>query len=82
MAGLIGIGLTGLKSHQSALNTTGNNVTNTNTPGYSRQEVIFATNPSQFVGWWIPRRRPECGRYSAYQRSVSDRSIPYRHDGI
>ncbi len=51
MAGLIGIGLTGLKSHQSALNTTGNNVTNTNTPGYSRQEVIFETNPSQFVGY-------------------------------
>ncbi|UZE97690.1 flagellar hook-associated protein FlgK [Alkalimarinus alittae] len=50
MANLINIGLTGLKSHQSALATTGNNVTNTNTPGYSRQEVIFESNESQLTG--------------------------------
>lgn len=41
MAGLINIGLTGVLAHQSALNTTGNNITNANTPGYSRQQVDF-----------------------------------------
>lgn len=50
MAGLISIGLSGLLSHQSALSTTGNNVANANTPGYSRQETIFETLPSQYGG--------------------------------
>ena len=50
MAGLIGIGLTGILSHQTALNTTGNNITNANTPGYSRQEVQFGTQPAQRTG--------------------------------
>jgi len=50
MAGLIGIGLTGILSHQTALNTTGNNITNANTPGYSRQEVQFDTQSAQRTG--------------------------------
>ncbi|WP_165855002.1 flagellar hook-associated protein FlgK [Marinobacter sp. JSM 1782161] len=41
MAGLINIGLSGILGHQSALNTTGNNITNANTDGYSRQQVVF-----------------------------------------
>ncbi|WP_150913807.1 flagellar hook-associated protein FlgK [Marinobacter halotolerans] len=50
MAGLINIGLTGVLGHQSALNTTGNNIANANTPGYSRQEVQFETQPGQNTG--------------------------------
>ncbi len=50
MAGLINIGLTGVLGHQSALNTTGNNITNANTAGYSRQEVIFETQPGRRTG--------------------------------
>ena len=50
MADLINIGLTGLRSHQTALSVTGNNVANTNTPGYSRQEAIFEDNPSLLNG--------------------------------
>ncbi|WP_323752555.1 flagellar hook-associated protein FlgK [Marinobacter sp.] len=50
MAGLIGIGLTGVLSHQGALNTTANNITNANTPGYSRQEVQFATQEGNRTG--------------------------------
>jgi flagellar hook-associated protein 1 FlgK len=50
MAGLIGIGLTGVLSHQTALNTTANNITNANTPGYSRQEVQFETQDGQRTG--------------------------------
>jgi len=50
MADLIGIGLSGLRSHQTALSVTGNNVANTNTPGYSRQQAIFVDNPSLLTG--------------------------------
>lgn len=50
MADIIGVGLTGLKAHQLALTVTGNNVANTNTQGYSRQEAIFKSNQSSFTG--------------------------------
>jgi flagellar hook-associated protein 1 len=50
MADLIGIGLSGLRAHQTALSVTGNNVSNTNTPGYSRQEAIFVDNQSILTG--------------------------------
>jgi flagellar hook-associated protein 1 FlgK len=50
MAGLINIGLTGILGHQAALNTTGNNITNANTPGYSRQEVQFDTQAGLNTG--------------------------------
>lgn len=36
----------GLFSQQSALQTTGHNITNANTPGYSRQRVNFGTTPA------------------------------------
>ncbi|MBN7769261.1 flagellar hook-associated protein FlgK [Marinobacter daepoensis] len=50
MAGLIGIGLSGVLGHQTALNTTANNITNANTPGYSRQEVQFETQDGRRTG--------------------------------
>lgn len=50
MAGLINIGLTGVLGSQAVLNTTGNNITNANTPGYSRQEVQFDTQGGQNTG--------------------------------
>ena len=50
MAGLIGIGLSGGLGHQAALNTTANNITNANTPGYSRQEVQFETQEGRRTG--------------------------------
>ncbi|TNC80477.1 MAG: flagellar hook-associated protein FlgK [Oleiphilus sp.] len=51
MADLIGIGLSGLRSHQTALSVTGNNVANTNTQGYTRQQAIFESSPSTFTGF-------------------------------
>ncbi|MDX1589895.1 MAG: flagellar hook-associated protein FlgK, partial [Oleiphilaceae bacterium] len=44
---LINIGLSGLKANQTALSTTGNNVSNANTDGYSRQKVDFEANAGQ-----------------------------------
>lgn len=43
---LLNIGRTGLQVSQSQLNTTGNNITNANTPGYSRQRVDVVTQDS------------------------------------
>lgn len=50
MATLINIGVTGLTASQTALTTTGNNITNANTPGYSRQRVNLVTQPEQYTG--------------------------------
>lgn len=50
MADLLNIGTSALLSLQKAISTTGNNISNVNTPGYSRQRVNFDTLPSQFTG--------------------------------
>ena len=47
---LLNTGLTGILSNQKALETTSNNITNANTPGYSRQRADFVSNPSQATG--------------------------------
>jgi len=39
----LGIGLTGLQAAQNGINVTGQNITNINTPGYSRQRVNLST---------------------------------------
>ena len=50
MAGLIDIGLSGLKASQTSLNVTGNNVTNANTEGYTRQRAELISADAQFIG--------------------------------
>ncbi len=47
---LISIGARALFANYAALQTTGNNIANANTPGYSRQSVELATSTSQFSG--------------------------------
>ncbi len=47
---VLGIGVSALISAQRALNTTGHNVANVNTEGYSRQSVELRTNNPQFTG--------------------------------
>ncbi len=51
MAGVFGIGTRALMAFQNALNTTGHNIANVNTPGYSRQRTEFATERPDFVGF-------------------------------
>ena len=54
MGNILDIGISGLRSQQTALTITGNNITNAGTEGYSRQEVNFTENRSQFQGGvWI-----------------------------
>jgi len=43
--GLLDLGRGALLAHQKAINITGHNIANVNTPGYSRQRVNLATNP-------------------------------------
>ena len=40
--GSLMVGATGLRSSQTALNTTAHNLSNVNTEGYTRQQITFA----------------------------------------
>lgn len=50
MADLLSIGLSALRAQQRALATTGNNIANANTDGYSRQRVELASRPTERYG--------------------------------
>lgn len=50
MASLISIGLSGLSASQTALATTGNNIANVDTAGYSRQAVVQKSAAADFIG--------------------------------
>ncbi len=50
MADLFSIGLSGLRAAQTNLSVTGQNITNVNTPGYSRQTAVQSTSPASFTG--------------------------------
>ena len=49
-ASLLRIGVTGLLAHQAALQTTGHNISNTDTPGFSRQNVSLGTQSPGLSG--------------------------------
>jgi flagellar hook-associated protein 1 FlgK len=50
MADLLNIGLSGLAASKTQLSVTGHNITNVNTPGYTRQDAVQATRIPQFSG--------------------------------
>ena len=50
MASLLNIGITGLNAAQSGLVTTGHNISNAGTPGYSRQSIVQSTQDPVFSG--------------------------------
>lgn len=47
---LLNIGVSGLLANQAALRTVGHNISNADSPGYSRQSVVQGTNTPQFSG--------------------------------
>jgi flagellar hook-associated protein 1 FlgK len=47
---LLNIGMSGLAANQSSLMTTGNNIANVDTAGYSRQQTVQGTKASQQFG--------------------------------
>ena len=48
--GIFGIGISGMNAAQAGLVTTGHNISNASTPGYSRQEVVQTSNIPQSNG--------------------------------
>ena len=54
MAGILDIGVSALLSFQNSLNTTGHNIANSDTEGYSRQRTLLSTQIPQLKGYgWI-----------------------------
>ncbi len=47
---IFGIGMSGMNAAQAGLATTGHNISNASTPGFTRQEVIQVSNVPQFTG--------------------------------
>ena len=47
---MLATGVSRLVAFQRALDTTSHNIANANTPGYSRQQVEFVTNPAEPLG--------------------------------
>ena len=50
ISGLLNNALSGLQVSQVALQTTGNNIANVNTPGYSRETAVPTTLPPTYIG--------------------------------
>ncbi len=50
MPDLLNIALSGLNAHKIALSTTGNNIANANTEGYSRQQAVLDNRTPQIIG--------------------------------
>lgn len=50
MANILNIGTSALQTLQRAISTTGHNIANVNTEGFSRQRVDFGTLPPQLIG--------------------------------
>jgi flagellar hook-associated protein 1 FlgK len=50
VSGLVNNALTGLEAALNALQVTGNNISNVNTPGYSREQVVQTTQPASTYG--------------------------------
>ncbi|MFP4273074.1 MAG: flagellar hook-associated protein FlgK [Halothiobacillaceae bacterium] len=50
MSGLLSNAVSGLRSVQRALDTTGHNIANANTPGYSRQSAVISAREPSFEG--------------------------------
>lgn len=48
--GILSIGVSALTANRQAMDTTGHNIANVNTEGYSRQRVDFATRSPNFTG--------------------------------
>ncbi|WP_205343102.1 flagellar hook-associated protein FlgK [Denitrificimonas caeni] len=50
MSDLLNIGMSGLHAAKTNLSVTGHNITNINTPGYTRQDTVQATRIPQYTG--------------------------------
>lgn len=49
-SGIFGIAVTGLNAAQAGITTTQHNISNVNTAGYRRQEVVYSAQPAHYTG--------------------------------
>ncbi|MDO9601195.1 MAG: flagellar basal body protein, partial [Rhodocyclaceae bacterium] len=49
-SGIFNVAISGLNVAQAGVLTTGHNIANASTPGYSRQRIVQTTNAPQFTG--------------------------------
>src|SRR3569623_1677323 len=82
-SGLLGVGLSGLLAAQRSLTVTGNNISNANTDGYSRQRVDLSPRPPQLYGSrYVGDRFAELGQQSNTSLKVSVGQIYALASGI
>ncbi|WP_354623923.1 flagellar hook-associated protein FlgK [Psychromonas sp. MME2] len=76
MADLFQIGLSGIYSSQASLATTGHNIANVNTPGYSRQSVEVATAGADRYGeYFLGRGSIVNGIERAYDKFAFNENV-------
>jgi len=69
------IGLSGLRANQQGLNVTGHNVSNVNTEGYTRQQIIFETNKPLVVNKGIFGTGVNVSKVARFRDSFIDRQF-------
>jgi len=71
LLGILSIGTSALLTQQRAINVTGNNIANVNTPGYSRQRVNLETGtPTQTGIGWMSSGVTSAGIERIYDRFI------------
>src|SRR3546814_4359750 len=55
MSDLLGLGASGVRAYQTALDIIGENIANANVPGYSRRQAVITENPSAGTGYPLVR---------------------------
>ncbi len=73
--GALGVALTGLEAARGAVDITGNNIANVNTPGYSREEVNLVENPTVQVGNLVFGTGVSLGQTTSVRDSLLDQRI-------
>ena len=75
MADLLNTSISGLLAFQRALDVTSHNITNANTPGYSRQLPDFRTRTPQYLGGnWVGSGADVAQINRAYDNFLSDQA--------
>ena len=76
-AGLMGVGRSALMAAYAQLQTSGHNIANAATPGYSRQEVVNKTAGADFTGAGYIGRGVDVGEV---RRRYEDTELWWAHD--
>ena len=56
MSDLLGLGASGVRAYQTALDIVGENIANANVPGYARRTAVVTENPSAGGGFPLIRQ--------------------------